>query len=116
MHALDHLISEALGTTVKCGNKRFGAFDLCRTRRERLMTWRDLVGMNQALAVEAEAAAVLRFLQEAVGIVEVVEHAVESRDAGGPRGKHNHLQRGGNRLTRGIKRQTQVGAKIICSR
>ena len=40
---------------------------------------------------------------EALGIVEPVEHAVEHRDAGGPRGKHDQLQRSRDRLARRVR-------------
>ena len=55
----------------------------------------------------------LRFREEAVGILEVVEDAVERRDARRARRKHDHLQRGGNRLARRVERQAQVGAQVV---
>ena len=62
-------------------------------RREGAVAGLDLVGVDQALAVEAEPPSLLRLGSEAVGIVEAVEHAVEHGDAGGARGQHDHLQR-----------------------
>src|SRR4051812_11008284 len=81
VHALDHLVVEALGAAVEGGDECPGARDLGGARREGPMTERDLVRMDQALAVETEAPPLLRLPQEAIGIVEAVEDAIERRDA-----------------------------------
>src|SRR4051794_12305096 len=92
MHALDHLIAETLGAALECGDQRLRALDLRRVRTECLVARRNLIGMDQALAIKPKAAAVLGFLEEPVGIIEAVEHAVEHRNAGGPSGEYDHLQ------------------------
>ncbi len=50
-------------------------------RRERLVTWRDMAGMNDGLAVEAEIARLRRFFFQAVDIGNVVINAVDDIDA-----------------------------------
>ena len=54
MHALDHLIAEAFGAPMECSHEGFSALDLGGTRSERPVTGANLVGVDQALAVEAE--------------------------------------------------------------
>src|SRR3954470_1652660 len=102
VHPLDHLVAETLRTTVKGIYERTRALDVRRAWREGPVAELDLVGMNQALAVEAEPAAVLRLGEKAIRVVEAVEHAVERRDAGGPRRKNDPLERCRDRLARGI--------------
>ena len=84
MHPLDHLILEPLGAAVEGLDQRAARARLrprsARTRGGR----RDLVGMDQALAVEAEPPSLRRLREKAVAIVEAVEHAVEHRDARPP--------------------------------
>src|SRR5947209_6651871 len=98
MHPLDHLVVEPLCAAVKCIDEAPCAVELGLPWGECLVTRRDLIRMDQAFAVEAEAAAVLRLTQEAFRVVEAVEHAVEHGNAGSACGKHDHLQRGRNRL------------------
>src|SRR5947209_317057 len=88
MHPLDHLIAEALGAALERGHEGFGALDFGSAWTECLVARRNLVGVDQALAVKPKAAAVLGFLEEPVGIIEAVEHAVEHRNAGGPSGEY----------------------------
>src|ERR1051326_7991191 len=89
MHPLDHLVAEALGTAVEGVDKRLCSFDLDRAWREGPVARSDLVWVNQALAVEAEPPPLLRLFEEAVGIVEAVEDAIERRDPGGTGGQHD---------------------------
>src|SRR5438105_6532454 len=81
VHALDHLIAEALGAAVERLDERFGTLDLRRGRREGAVAGVDLARMDQALAVETEPAALLRLRHEAVRIFEAIEHAIKCRDA-----------------------------------
>src|SRR5438128_1908493 len=97
VHALDHLIVEPLGASAERLDERFGALDLSRAWRERLVARSDLVGVDQALAVEPKPAPALGLRKEAVGIIEPVEHAVERHDAGCAGGEDNHLQRSRDR-------------------
>src|SRR5437016_13090658 len=81
VHALDHLIAEALGAAVERLDERFGTLDLRRGRREGAVAGLDLAGVDQALAIETEPAAIFGLRKKAVGIIEPVEHAVERHDA-----------------------------------
>src|SRR5690349_6381196 len=94
VHALDHLVAEALGATVEGFDERLCSFDLGRAWGKSLMARHDLVRVNQALAVESEPPSFLRLVDEAVGVVEAVKNAVEGRDPGGTCGQYDHLQRG----------------------
>src|SRR3954467_2380443 len=73
MHALDHLIVEPFSTAVERGHQPSGTLDLGLARRKRAVARCDLVGVDQALAVEAEPAPVLGFGEEALLVVERVE-------------------------------------------
>ena len=74
------------------------------------VTGLDLVGVDQALAVESEATPLLRFAAEAVAVLEIVENTVEHRNAGSARGEHDELERGRDRLAGRVERQPKVGA------
>ena len=73
----------------------------------------NLVRVNQALAVEAEAAPVLRLPQKTLCIFEAIEHTIEGRNTGRAGGKHNQLERGRYRFARRVERQAQVRPKIV---
>ena len=113
VHPLDHLVAEPLGTAVERLDQGFRPFDFGRARREGPVARIDLVGVDQALAIEAEPPPLLGFPQEALRIVEAVEHAIERRNASSARSKDDHLQRVGDRFARGIQRQAEVGAQIV---
>ena len=55
VHALDHLIAEPLRAAAECRDQRSRPLDLRLARRKGPVARRDLVGVDQALAVEAEA-------------------------------------------------------------
>ena len=76
MHPLDHLVAEAFGAAMEGFDERSRPCDFRRARRERLMAWRDLVGVNQALAVETEAAPLSR-----ERVLQRAAHARERFDA-----------------------------------
>ena len=69
-------------------------------RRERTVARRDLVRVDQALAVEAEPPPLLGLREKAFRIVQAVEHPIEHRDARRARREHDQLQRGRDRLPR----------------
>src|SRR5260221_13130978 len=81
VHSFDHLIAEALGAAVEGRHKSSCPLDLGRGRRESLVARGDLIGVDEALAVEAEPPPLLRLIEEAVSIIETVEYAVEGRDS-----------------------------------
>src|SRR4051812_11767933 len=89
VHALNHCIFEPLGAAVERFDQAPRPLDLGLARRECAMAGVDLVGMDQALAVKAEAASILCFGNETFGIVESVEYAVEHGHSNGSRGKHD---------------------------
>src|SRR5206468_10266289 len=94
VHALDHLIAEAFGASVEGSYEGLSALDLGGTRSESPVTGTNLVGVDQALAVEAEPPPRLRLLEETFGVFKAVEHAVERRNSRGARREQNQLQRG----------------------
>ena len=63
--------------------------------------------------LEAEAPPLLRLDEEAVDVVEPVEHAIEYRNARGAGREHDHLQRCRDWLPRRVERQAQVGTQIV---
>src|SRR5690242_5472067 len=94
VHSLDHLGSEPLGATVEGFHQSLRTLDLSRTRCKGPMARLNLVRVNQALAVEAEAAPVLRLPQKTLCIFEAIEHTIEGRNTARAGGKHNQLERG----------------------
>ena len=115
VHAFDHFVTETLSATSKRFNHRPRTFNFSGAGREGPMTWRDLVGMNQALAVETEAPSVLRFMQKGLGIVEAVEDSVKCGNSRSPSSKNDHLQRRRNRVPRRVEREPQVCPKVVCT-
>src|SRR4051794_16082201 len=93
MHPLDHLITEALGAAAECLHQGPGAIHLGRARGEGTVAGFDLVGMDEALAVEAKLPPLVGFAKESVAVPEIVENAVERGDPRSARGKDDHLQR-----------------------
>ena len=113
MHALDHLVSEALGAAVEGFDEGFCLFDFRGAGGEGAMAGLDLARMNKALPVEPESPPLFSLAKKTVSIVEAVEHAVERRNSSGPGGKDDQLQRRRDGLARRIQRQAQVGAKVV---
>ena len=91
VHPLDHFIAEALCAAMESIDQRLGALNFCRAWRKSTMTWGDLIGVDQALAVETKPSAGGSFRDEAFGILKAVEYPIEHRDPGGARSKHRHL-------------------------
>jgi hypothetical protein len=81
VHPLDHFVAEALSPAVKGVDQRFRPLKLGFGRRERLVTGPDLARVDQALPIEAKAAAVLSLAKQSIAIVEAVEHPVEGSDS-----------------------------------
>src|SRR5262249_18500922 len=108
MHPLDHFILEPLRAPLKSVNQLASALEFQLRGCESAMARFDLVRVDQALAIESETPALLRFGKEAIRVVEAIEHTVERADAPRPAGQHDHLKRGGNRLARRIKWQAQI--------
>src|SRR4029079_5895572 len=98
MHALDHFIVEAFGSAAVGVDQAAGPLNLARAPRKGGMTRRNLVGMDQALSVEAKPTAVFRFGDEPLLVVEAVEDSVERPNARGGGRDHDPLERYGDRL------------------
>src|SRR4051794_8051324 len=81
VHPLDHLVFKPFGAAVEYVHEFTRSLHFGLARGEFLMARRNLVRVDQALAVETEAAALLRFRAKSLGIIEPVEHSVEHRHA-----------------------------------
>ena len=73
VHALDHLVVEPLGAAVESLDELAGALELGVARGKGAVARRDLVRVDQALAIEPEAAPVLGLREEALGVVKAIE-------------------------------------------
>src|SRR4029453_7109922 len=73
MHAFDHLIAESLRSAAEGFDQRLCPLDLRRAGGKGPVARRYLVRMDQALAVEPEAAAFLRLANESIAIFKAVE-------------------------------------------
>ena len=92
VHPLDHLVAEPLGTAVERLDQGFRPFVFGRGRGEGLVARFNLVGVDQALAIESQAPPLLGLPQKAVRIIVAVEHAIERSNACRAGGQHDHLQ------------------------
>src|SRR4051812_7196797 len=94
MHALDHAAIERHHTLalvlrlVERGDDLARLRDFIGGRRKHIVARRDLIGMNERLAVEAEIAALLAFAQKTLGIRVIVVYPVENDDAVSTRGEN----------------------------
>lgn len=93
MHLFDHLPFESFGSPGRRSDQPLCARNLVRAWRKGKMAWCDLIGMNQALAVEAEGAPFPRLRLEPGGIVKPVEYAIEHRLSLGTSSQDDSLQR-----------------------
>ena len=67
MHALYHLVAHALGAARECLDQGAGAFDFGFGRGESFVTGGNLLGVDEAFAVEAERAPFAGFGEETGG-------------------------------------------------
>ena len=104
----DHALALVL-RLVEGGDDLAREGDLGLGRREHLVGGRDLVGMDQRLAVEAEPAAVHALAAQAVGILEVVVDAVEHVEAVGARRRDGRRQP----VERRAPVDRQIGARLL---
>src|ERR1700751_499068 len=77
VHPLDQLILKSLGTALESVHQLARTLELILRRPESAMAWLDLVRMDQALAVEAQTPALLRFGDESISVVQTVEYPIE---------------------------------------
>jgi hypothetical protein len=116
VHALDHLAFEALGAAGRGGEEAPGVLDLRLTRPEQAVGGLDLAGVDERLAVEAEALPLLALGGEAVGIVEAVVDSVEGGDARRPGGEEDGLERSGERRPAAAGAEAEVGGEVVGAR
>ena len=94
MHPFDHFVSETLRAPLERLDQRLRALNLLGRWRKCRIAGRDLIRMNEALAVETKIASFLRFQRKAFKVLEAIEDAVERRDPFCASRKDDKLERG----------------------
>ena len=117
MHALDHLVLEALGAAVECCRSGDGR-GRSPPRSARRRAWQGAIwsGWMRLLPSKPSARPSRACGQQPLVVLQSVEHAVEGGDAGRPGREDDPLQRRRNGRPVFAGRNAEVGAQVVGAR